>query len=232
MKIVLTSIIICLLLIILGKTGSELRRISFQSEIIKKDKSKLFGKLELSNKVKMNALDKIDNYKSALEIAKRSAVSLSKNSAMKEKSIVDLEFRIQAQHEKYQSLTLKWQKDRYDLLSANKNLKLKLRNLEDVLIEESKKTDNLKTQIANIGKSNRATIKEINRLYALNQVHKQKINNLKKNVSELEVENSIFIRSLNSIRKVHSPSTFHLSNHSNNRFEDYDFKLSMYRHLP
>ena len=85
----------------------------------------------------MNALDKIDNYKSALEIAKRSAVSLSKNLAMKEKSIVDLEFRIQAQHEKYQSLTLKWQKDRYDLLSSNKNLKLKLRKLEDVQIEVS-----------------------------------------------------------------------------------------------
>ena len=232
MKIVLTSIIIGLLLIILGKTGSELRRISSQSEIIKKEKSKLFGKLELSNKVKMNALDKIDNYKSALEIAKRSAVSLSKNSAMKEKSIVDLEFRIQAQHEKYQSLTLKWQKDRYDLLSANKNLKLKLRNLEDVLIEESKKTDNFKTQIANIGNSNRATIKENNRLYALNQVHKQKTNNLKKNFSELEAENSIFIRSLNSIRKVHSLNNFHLSNHSNNRFEDYDSELFMDRHLP
>lgn len=232
MKIVLTSIIIGLLLIVLGKTGSELRKISSQSEIIKKEKSKLFGKLELSNKAKTNALDKIDNYKSALEIAKRSTVSLSKNLAMREKSIVDLEFRIQAQHEKYQSLTLKWQKDRYDLLSANKNLKLKLRNLEDVLIEESKKTDNLKTQIANIGKSNRATIKENNRLYALNQVHKQKINNLKKNISELEAENSIFIRSLNSIRKDHSLNTFHLSHHSNNRFEDHDPELSMDRHLP
>ncbi|MEC9042387.1 MAG: hypothetical protein VYB42_03815, partial [Verrucomicrobiota bacterium] len=120
----------------------------------------------------------------------------------------------------------------YDLLSTNKNLKLKLRNLEDVLIEESKKTDNLKTQIANIGKSNRATIKENNRLYALNQVHKQKINNLKKNISELEAENSLFIRSLNSIRKDHSLNTFHLSNHSNNRFEDHDPELSMDRHLP
>ena len=57
MKIVLTSIIIGLLLIVLGKTGSELRKISSQSEIIKKEKSKLFGKLELSNKAKTNALD-------------------------------------------------------------------------------------------------------------------------------------------------------------------------------
>ena len=63
MKIVLTSIIIGLLLIVLGKTGSELRKISSQSEIIKKEKSKLLGKLELSTKAKTNALDTLDNYK-------------------------------------------------------------------------------------------------------------------------------------------------------------------------
>ena len=45
-------------------------------------------------------------------------------------------------------------------------------------------------------------------------------------------ENSIFIRSLNSIRKDHSLNTFHLSHHSNNRFEDHDPELSMDRHLP
>ena len=92
--------------------------------------------------------------------------------------------------------------------------------------------DNLKTQIANIGKSNRATIKENNRLYALNQVHKQNINNLKKNISELEAENSIFIRSLNSIRKDHGPNGIHLSHYSNNRFEDHDHELSLGRHMP
>ena len=59
-----------MLLIFLGKTGSELRKISSQSKIIKKEKSKLFEELDLSNQAKMNALDKIDNYKSALEIAK------------------------------------------------------------------------------------------------------------------------------------------------------------------
>ena len=232
MKIVLTSIIIGLLLIVLGKTGSELRKISSQSEIIKKEKSKLFGKLELSNKAKTNALDKIDNYKSALEIAKRSTVSLSKNLAMREKSITDLEFRIQAQNEKYQSLTLKWEKNRSDLLGTNKNLKLKLKNLEDFLTEESKKVDNLKTQIAIIVKSNRATIKENNRLYALHQINKQKINDLEKNIYELELENSIFIRSLNSIRKNHGLNGIHLSHYSNNRFEDHDHELSLGHHMP
>ena len=232
MKIVLTSIIIGLLLIVLGKTGSELRKISSQSEIIKKEKSKLFKELELSNQAKINALDKIDNYKLALKIAKTSTVSLSKNLAMREKSITELEFRIQDQHEKYQSLTLKWEKDRYNLLSANKNLKLKLKNLEDFLTEESKKMDNLKSQIAIIGKSNRATIKENNRLYALHQINMQKINALENNISELEIENAIFIRSLNSIRKDHDTKGFHLSHHSNNRFEDHDSKLSSRSHLP
>ena len=176
-----------MLLIFLGKTGSELRKISSQSKIIKKEKSKLFEELDLSNHAKMNALDKIDNYKSALEIAKRSTVSLSKNLAMREKSITDLEFRIQAQNEKYQSLTLKWEKNRSDLLGTNKNLKLKLKNLEDFLTEESKKVDNLKTQIAIIVKSNRATIKENNRLYALHQINKQKINDLEKGLFAHEV---------------------------------------------
>ena len=221
-----------MLLIFLGKTGSELRKISSQSKIIKKEKSKLFEELDLSNQAKMNALDKIDNYKSALEIAKRSTVSLAKNLAMREKSITDLEFRIQAQNEKYQSLTLKWEKNRSDLLGTNKNLKLKLKNLEDFLTEESKKVDNLKTQIAIIVKSNRATIKENNRLYALHQINKQKINDLEKNIYELELENSIFIRSLNSIRKDHDTKGFHLSHHSNNRFEDHDPKLSSRSHLP
>ena len=231
MKIFLNSIIIGVLLIVLGKTGAELKKISSQSNIIKKEKSKLFKELELSNQAKINALDKIDNYKSALEIAKTSTVSLSKNLAMREKSITDLEFRIQDQHEKYQSLTLKWEKDRYNLLGTNKNLKLKLKNIEDFLTEESKKMDNLKSQIAIIGKSNRATIKENNRLYVLHQINMQKINDLENNISELEIENAIFIRSLNSIRKDHDAKGFHLSHHSNNRFEDHDPKLSSGSHL-
>ena len=59
MKILLVSTLIGILLILLGKTGSELKKISHRSDIIMKDKDRLVGELAISNDENAEALKQL-----------------------------------------------------------------------------------------------------------------------------------------------------------------------------
>ena len=225
MKILLVSTLIGILLILLGKTGSELKKISHRSDIIMKDKDRLVGELAISNDENAEALKTIDNYHLALELNKQSTIALSKNLALREKLITDLKFRIKGQSEKYNELASQYANDRKDLLVINTNLKTKIKELEYDLIKESKRMDSLKSQLVEMSESKKNTVIESNRLKFLYQRSNEKIADLEKSVSNLETENQIFIRTINSLRSNH----YELSNSMNNEFGNPAFRTLMNR---
>ena len=225
MKILLVSTLIGILLILLGKTGSELKKISHRSDIIMKDKDRLVGELAISNDENAEALKTIDNYHLALELNKQSTIALSKNLALREKLITDLKFRIKGQSEKYNELASQYANHRKDLLVINANLKTKIKELEYDLIKESKRMDSLKSQLVEMSKSKKNTVIESNRLKFLYQRSNEKIADLEKSVSNLETENQIFIRTINSLRSNH----YELSNSMNNEFGNPAFRTLMNR---
>ena len=153
MKILLVSTLIGILLMLLGKTGSELKKISHRSDIIMKDKDRLVGELAISNDENAKALKTIDNYDLALELNKQSTIALSKNLVLREKLITDLKFRIKGQSEKYNELASQYANDRKDLLVINTNLKTKIKELEYDLIKELKRMDSLKSQFVEMSES-------------------------------------------------------------------------------
>ena len=225
MKILLVSTLIGILLILLGKTGSELKKISHRSDIIMKDKDRLVGELAISNDENAKALKTIDNYDLALELNKQSTIALSKNLVLREKLITDLKFRIKGQSEKYNELASQYANDRKDLLVINTNLKTKIKELEYDLIKESKRMDSLKSQLVEMSESKKNTVIESNRLKFLYQRSNEKIADLEKSVSNLETENQIFIRTINSLRSNH----YELSNSMNNEFGNPAFRTFMNR---
>lgn len=225
MKILLVSTLIGILLILLGKTGSELKKISHRSDIIMKDKDRLVGELAISNDENAEALKTIDNYHLALELNKQSTIALSKNLVLREKLITDLKFRIKGQSEKYNELASQYANDRKDLLVINTNLKTKIKELEYDLIKESKRMDSLKSQLVEMSESKKNTVIESNRLKFLYQRSNEKIADLEKSVSNLETENQIFIRTINSLRSNH----YELSNSMNNEFGNPAFRTFMNR---
>ena len=225
MKILLVSTLIGILLILLGKTGSELKKISHRSDIIMKDKDRLVGELAISNDENAKALKTIDNYDLALELNKQSTIALSKNLVLREKLITDLKFRIKGQSEKYNELASQYANDRKDLLVINTNLKTKIKELEYDLIKESKRMDSLKSQLVEMSESKKKTVIESNRLKFLYQRSNEKIADLEKSVSNLETENQIFIRTINSLRSNH----YELSNFMNNDFGNPAFRTLMNR---
>ena len=225
MKILLVSTLIGILLILLGKTGSELKKISHRSDIIMKDKDRLIGELAISNDENAEALKTIDNYDLALELNKQSTIALSKNLVLREKLITDLKFRIKGQSEKYNELASQYANDRKDLLVINTNLKTKIKELEYDLIKESKRMDSLKSQLVEMSESKKNTLIESNRLKFLYQRSNEKIADLEKSVSNLEKENQIFIRTINSLRSNH----YELSNSMNNEFGNPAFRTFMNR---
>ena len=225
MKILLVSTLIGILLILLGKTGSELKKISHRSDIIMKDKDRLVGELAISNDENAKALKTIDNYDLALELNKQSTIALSKNLVLREKLITDLKFRIKGQSEKYNELASQYANDRKDLLVINTNLKTKIKELEYDLIKESKRMDSLKSQLVEMSESKKNTVIESNRLKFLYQRSNEKIADLEKSVSNLETENQIFIRTINSLRSNH----YELSNSMNNEFGNPAFRTLMTR---
>ena len=225
MKILLVSTLIGILLILLGKTGSELKKISHRSDIIMKDKDRLVGELAISNDENAKALKTIDNYDLALELNKQSTIALSKNLVLREKLITDLKFRIKGQSEKYNELASQYANDRKDLLVINTNLKTKIKELEYDLIKESKRMDSLKSQLVEMSESKKNTVIESNRLKFLYQRSNEKIADLEKSVSNLEIENQIFIRTINSLRSNH----YELSNSMNNEFGNPAFRTFMNR---
>ena len=225
MKILLVSTLIGILLILLGKTGSELKKISHRSDIIMKDKDRLVGELAISNDENAKALKTIDNYHLALELNKQSTIALSKNLALREKLITDLKFRIKGQSEKYNELASQYANHRKDLLVINTNLKTKIKELEYDLIKESKRMDSLKSQLVEMSESKKNTVIESNRLKFLYQRSNEKIADLEKSVSNLETENQIFIRTINSLRSNH----YELSNSMNNEFGNPAFRTLMNR---
>ena len=225
MKILLVSTLIGILLILLGKTGSELKKISHRSDIIMKDKDRLVGELAISNDENAEALKTIDNYDLALELNKQSTIALSKNLALREKLITDLKFRIKGQSEKYNELASQYANHRKDLLVINTNLKTKIKELEYDLIKESKRMDSLKNQLVEMSESKKNTVIESNRLKFLYQRSNEKIADLEKSVSNLETENQIFIRTINSLRSNH----YELSNSMNNEFGNPAFRTLMNR---
>ena len=223
MKILLVSTLIGILLILLGKTGSELKKISHRSDIIMKDKDRLVGELAISNDENAEALKTIDNYHLALELNKQSTIALSKNLALREKLITDLKFRIKGQSEKYNELASQYANHKKDLLVINTNLKTKIKKLEYDLIKESKRMDSLKSQLVEMSKSKKNTVIESNRLKFLYQRSNEKIADLEKSVSNLETENQIFIRTINSLRSNH----YELGNSMNNEFGNPAFRTLM-----
>lgn len=225
MKILLVSTLIGILLILLGKTGSELKKISHRSDIIMKDKDRLVGELAISNDENAKALKTIDNYDLALELNKQSTIALSKNLVLREKLITDLKFRIKGQSEKYNELASQYANDRKDLLVINTNLKTKIKELEYDLIKESKRMNSLKSQLVEMSESKKNTVIESNRLKFLYQRSNEKIADLEKSVSNLETENQIFIRTINSLRSNH----YELSNSMNNEFGNPAFRTLMNR---
>lgn len=225
MKILLVSTLIGILLILLGKTGSELKKISHRSDIIMKDKDRLVGELAISNDENAKALKTIDNYDLALELNKQSTIALSKNLVLREKLITDLKFRIKGQSEKYNELASQYANHRKDLLVINTNLKTKIKELEYDLIKESKRMDSLKSQLVEMSESKKNTVIESNRLKFLYQRSNEKIADLEKSVSNLETENQIFIRTINSLRSNH----YELSNSMNNEFGNPAFRTFMNR---
>ena len=225
MKILLVSTLIGILLILLGKTGSELKKISHRSDIIMKDKDRLVGELAISNDENAKALKTIDNYDLALELNKQSTIALSKNLVLREKLITDLKFRIKGQSEKYNELASQYANDRKDLLVINTNLKTKIKELEYDLIKESKRMDSLKSQLVEMSESKKNAVIESNRLKFLYQRSNEKIADLEKSVSNLETENQIFIRTINSLRSNH----YELSNSMNNEFGNPAFRTFMNR---
>ena len=225
MKILLVSTLIGILLILLGKTGSELKKISHRSDIIMKDKDRLVGELAISNDENAKALKTIDNYDLALELNKQSTIALSKNLVLREKLITDLKFRIKGQSEKYNELASQYANDRKDLLVINTNLKTKIKELEYDLIKESKRMNSLKSQLVEMSDSKKNTVIESNRLKFLYQRSNEKIADLEKSVSNLETENQIFIRTINSLRSNH----YELSNSMNNEFGNPAFRTLMNR---
>ncbi len=225
MKILLVSTLIGILLILLGKTGSELKKISHRSDIIMKDKDRLVGELAISNDENAEALKTIDNYHLALELNKQSTIALSKNLALREKLITDLKFRIKGQSEKYDELASQYANHRKELLVINTNLKIKIKELEYDLIKESKRMDSLKSQLVEMSESKKNTVIEINRLKFLYQRSNEKIADLEKSVSNLDTENQIFIRTINSLRSNH----YELSNSMNNEFGNPVFRTLMNR---
>ena len=225
MKILLVSTLIGILLILLGKTGSELNKISHRSDIIMKDKDRLVGKLAISNDENAEALKTIDNYHLALELNKQSTIALSKNLALREKLITDLKFRIKGQSEKYDELASQYANHRKELLVINTNLKIKIKELEYDLIKESKRMDSLKSQLVEMSESKKNTVIESNRLKFLYQRSNEKIADLEKSVSNLEAENQIFVRTINSLRSNH----YELSNSMNNEFGNPAFRILMNR---
>lgn len=225
MKILLVSTLIGILLILLGKTGSELKKISHRSDIIMKDKDRLVGELAISNDENAKALKTIDNYDLALELNKQSTIALSKNLALREKLITDLKFRIKGQSEKYNELASQYANHKKDLLVINTNLKTKIKELEYDLIKESKRMDSLKSQLVEMSESKKNTVIESNRLKFLYQRSNEKIADLEKSVSNLETENQIFIRTINSLRSNH----YELSNSMNNEFGNPAFRTLMNR---
>ena len=225
MKILLVSTLIGILLILLGKTGSELKKISHRSDIIMKDKDRLVGELAISNDENAEALKTIDNYHLALELNKQSTIALSKNLALREKLITDLKFRIKGQSEKYNELASQYANHRKDLLVINTNLKTKIKELEYDLLKESKRMDSLKSQLVEMSESQKNTVIESNRLKFLYQRSNEKIADLEKSVSNLETENQIFIRTINSLRSNH----YELSNSMNNEFGNPAFRTLMNR---
>ena len=225
MKILLVSTLIGILLILLGKTGSELKKISHRSDIIMKDKDRLVGELAISNDENAEALKTIDNYHLALELNKQSTIALSKNLALREKLITDLKFRIKGQSEKYNELASQYANHKKDLLVINTNLKTKIKELEYDLLKESKRMDSLKSQLVEMSESKKNTVIESNRLKFLYQRSNEKIADLEKSVSNLETENQIFIRTINSLRSNH----YGLSNSMNNEFGNPAFRTLMNR---
>ena len=225
MKILLVSTLIGILLILLGKTGSELKKISHRSDIIMKDKDRLVGELAISNDENAEALKTIDNYDLALELNKQSTIALSKNLALREKLITDLKFRIKGQSEKYNELASQYANHKKDLLVINTNLKTKIKELEYDLIKESKRMDSLKNQLVEMSESKKNTVIESNRLKFLYQRSNEKIADLEKSVSSLETENQIFIRTINSLRSNH----YELSNSMNNELGNPAFRTLMNR---
>ena len=223
MKILLVSTLIGILLILLGKTGSELKKISHRSDIIMKDKDRLVGELAISNDENAEALKTIDNYHLALELNKQSTIALSKNLALREKLITDLKFRIKGQSEKYDELASQYANHKKELLVINTNLKIKIKELEYDLIKESKRMDSLKNQLVEMSESKKNTVIESNRLKFLYQRSNEKIADLEKSVSNLETENQIFIRTINSLRSNH----YELGNSMNNEFGNPAFRTLM-----
>ena len=83
----------------------------------------------------------------------------------------------------------------------------------------------LKSQLVEMSESKKNTVIESNRLKFLYQRSNEKIADLEKSVSNLETENQIFIRTINSLRSNH----YELSNSTNNEFGNPAFRILMNR---
>jgi hypothetical protein len=182
MKILLSSIVFGTLLIFLGKTGSKVKSLLGELAIITEEKALLANNLDEMIENNSQALLKIDDYKSAMEVGKISNIALSRNLAYKEKFVADLNMRFDG------------------LLNLNKSLELDLEKLDEILLSESKKLNDLRARYLSLTQSNQLMIRGNTRLLSLNKLSNKKINQLQSYVSELEDENAIFIKSLNLIK--------------------------------
>ena len=182
MKILLSSIVFGTLLIFLGKTGSKVKSLLGELAIITEEKALLANNLDEMIENNSQALLKIDDYKSAMEVGKISNIALSRNLAYKEKFVADLNMRFDG------------------LSNLNKNLELDLEKLDEILLSESKKLNDLRARYLSLTQSNQLMIRGNTRLLSLNKLSNKKIIQLQSYISELEDENAIFIKSLNLIK--------------------------------
>ena len=194
MKILLSSIVFGAFLILLGKTSSNVKSLLREVSSLTEENTQLSLKLDEMIESNSRALRKIGDYKSAMKIGKVSNIALSKNLAYQEKFVADLNVR-------------------YDgVLNLNKSLQLDIEKLDAILLSESKKLNNLRTSYLSLTQSNQLMGRENTRLLSLNKLSNQKINQLQSYISDLEDENAIFIKSLNSIKGSKSiPIGVHLN---------------------
>tara|TARA_B100000579_G_C22837796_1_gene859794 strand:- start:2515 stop:3177 length:663 start_codon:yes stop_codon:yes gene_type:complete len=183
MKILLSSIVFGAFLILLGKTSSNVKSLLREVSSLTEENTQLSLKLDEMVESNSRVLRKIGDYKSAMEIGKVSNIALSKNLAYQEKFFADLNMR-------------------YDgVLNLNKSLQLDIEKLDAILLSESKKLNDLRTSYFSLTQSNQLMGRENTRLLSLNKLSNQKINQLQSYISDLEDENAIFIKSLNSIKE-------------------------------
>ena len=189
MRFFVFSLILSFLLILLGRTGSNVRNLSVQLDYLKSESAEFEKNLEVAIAENGKHISKLQDYQSVLYVAQSSNTALSKRLVKQENKVEKLQINLSSVLKESYSKKEKWNQEKYNLQDEQKKLKAEFQALSQALLSQSKELAKIGEEYSLLRGKYENSRRDSNELLKVNHLKEVAIVNLQMRIKKLQMDN-------------------------------------------